>query len=66
LTSRDQRGEDRFQLRDLIHPASGGLKLDWLFVVGLLVLARPERHGKDLLVLVPVMESFCIAYLLVL
>jgi hypothetical protein len=52
----------------LILPASGGLKLDWRFVVGLLVLARPERpewHGEDLLVLVlvlvPVMQSFCVA-----
>jgi hypothetical protein len=55
LASRDQRGEEGFQLHELILPASGGLKLDWRFVVGLLVLARPERHGKDLLVLVLVL-----------
>jgi hypothetical protein len=68
LASRDQHGEDGFQLCELILPESGGLQLDWLFVVGLLVLARPELHGEDLLVLVlvPVMESFCVAYLLVL
>jgi hypothetical protein len=69
LASRDQRDEDGFQLRELILPASGGLKLDWIFVVGLLFLARPERHERHgeyllvmvmvmVLVLVPVMQSF--------
>jgi hypothetical protein len=55
-------------LREFILPARGGLKLEWCFVFGLLVLERPELHGEESLVpvLVPVVQLFCVAYLLVL